>query len=199
MRIVLAFFLFQFCVLAKSNLNIALPQEVLHTKDELLAPNTGDIQFGNKKAKVQVVVFDSYSCYHCANLYNDTLPALQQMYIKTGKILFIHKEFPTDKLALFASKVVHCSVNPANTMHEIYSKHGSFLVKNYEQKLLAISGVNRNCVTKLDDNAITKLAYEYSKVLQIHSTPTVYVNGQILEKKALKYIIAQIDSELEKK
>jgi protein-disulfide isomerase len=199
MRIVLAFFLFQFCVLAKSNLNIALPQEVLHTKEELLAPNPKDIQFGNKKAKVQVVVFDSYSCFHCANLYNETLPVLETMYIKTGKILFIHKEFPLDKLALFASKVVHCSINPTKTMHEIYSKHNSFLVENYEQKLLAINGVNRVCVKKFDDKTITKLAYEYSKVLQINSTPTVYINGQPLEKKALKYFIAKIDSELEKK
>lgn len=199
MRIVLAFLLFQFCVFAKSNLNIALPQEVLHTKEELLAPNTGDIQFGNKKAKVQVVVFDSYSCFHCANLYNDTLPALEKMYIKTGKILFIHKEFPLDKLALFASKVVHCSANSAKTMHEIYSKQNSFLVENYEQKLLAINGVNGDCVKKFDDKTITKLAYEYSKVLKINRTPTVYINGQLLERNSLKYFIAKIDSELEKK
>ncbi len=199
MRIILAFFLFQFCVFAKSNLNIALPQEVLHTRDELLAPNTGDIQFGNKKAKVQIVVFDSYSCHHCANLYNEILPVLEKMYIKTGKIFFIHKEFPLDKLALFASKVVHCSVNPAKTMHEIYSKQNAFLVENYEQKMLAINGVNRGCVKKFDDTTITKLAYEYSKILKIHSTPTVYINGQILEKNALKYFITKINFELEKK
>ena len=198
MRIVIAFLLFQFCVFAK-NLNITLPQEVLHTKDELLAPNAGDIQFGNKKAKVRVVVFDSYSCHHCANLYNDTLPALEKMYIKTGKILFIHKEFPLDKLALFASKVVHCSANPAKTMHAIYSKQNSFLVENYEQKLLSINGVNRDCVSKFDENTITKPAYEYSKILNIHSTPTVYINGQVLEKNALKYFVTKIDSELEKK
>ena len=73
------------------------------------------------------------------------------------------------------------------------------MIANYEAKLLAITGVNGDCVAKFDDKTIIKLAYEYSKVLQINSTPTVYINGQILEKKALKHFIAKIDSELEKK
>ncbi len=199
MRIVIAVLLLQFCVLAKSNLNIALPQEVLRTKEELLAPNTGDIQFGNKKAKVRVVVFDSYSCFHCANLYKNVFPMLDKMYIKTGKVLFIHKDFPLDKLALFASKVVHCSENPLATMHEIYSKQDAFLVENYQQKFLAIKGINSDCIKNFDDKTIIKASYEYSKILKITGTPTVYINDKVIEKKSTKNFITIIEAEIAKK
>jgi protein-disulfide isomerase len=199
MRIVIAVLLLQFCVLAKSNLNIALPQEVLRTKEELLAPNAGDIQFGNKKAKVRVVVFDSYSCFHCANLYKNIFPMLDKMYIKTGKVLFIHKDFPLDKLALFASKAVHCSQNPIATMHEIYSKQDAFLVENYQQKLLAIKGINYDCIKNFDDKTITKASYEYSKILKITGTPTVYINEKVIENKSKKNFITIIEAEIAKK
>ena len=198
MRIIFVFLLLPFLTLAKSNLDISLPQENLRSKEELLAPFAGDIQIGNSNAKVKVVIFDSYSCHHCAKLYNEVFPVLEKKYIKTGKIAFIHKEFPLDKLALFASKVVHCSKNPQKTMNEIYSKQENFLTQNYEEKLLLINGIDKTCVQNFDEKTITKPAYEYSKVLKIHSTPTIYINGEILSKKGLKYFIAKIEEYLKK-
>lgn len=199
MRIVIALLLFQVCSLAKSNLDITLPQEVFRTKEELLAPQKGDIQIGNKNAKVKITVFDSYSCFHCANLYKNVFPMLEKMYIKTGKVLFIHKDFPLDKLALFASKTVHCSANPLATMNEIYSKQDTFLTSDYQKKFLAIKGVNADCIKNFDDKTITKASYEYSKILKITGTPTVYINGKVIEKKSPQNFTTIIEAELAKK
>jgi protein-disulfide isomerase len=196
---VLFVFLF-LCVssFAKSKLDIPLSKEALPSKQQLLLPFKEDFVLGNKNAKVTMIIFDSYSCFHCADFYKDTFPEIEKKYIKTGKINFIHKEFPLDKIALFATKVVHCSVNPFVAMNTIYKKQSSFFVKNYEEKLLALEGIDKSCVTNFNDNKIIKQIYQYSKVLDIHSTPTIYINGNELQKRGFQDISIKIDEILAK-
>jgi protein-disulfide isomerase len=49
---------------------------------------------GNKNAAVVVEVFTDFECPHCRELYINTLEPMMKDYCATGKIYFIHREFP---------------------------------------------------------------------------------------------------------
>jgi protein-disulfide isomerase len=72
-------------------------------------PTEGDMELGNKDAKVTVVEYASASCPHCAAFYNDVFPTLQKNYIDTGKIRFIFREFPHNDAALGAFMLARCA------------------------------------------------------------------------------------------
>lgn len=199
MRILLLIAL-SFSAFAKTKLDVSLqnaPQ--FRSKAELLKPLNDDIALGSKKSKVQVTIFDSYSCVHCARFYEEIFPVLEKDYIKTNKILFVHKSFPLDKRALFATKVVNCSSNKLAQAQEVYAHQGTLLEsKDYKTALLSLIGVDKSCVSKYNEDGLVKQTFEYSKVLEIRGTPTVLVNGREIERFSKKSLISAIEVELRK-
>ena len=189
------FLFFPFFVLGKSNLDFTLNNNIeFRSKEELLKPINGELFLGNKDAKIKIVVFDSYSCIHCARFYSEIFPILEENYIKTNKIFFVHKEFPLDKRALFATKTTNCSMNKLETVKEIYKNQEKLLTRNeYEEDLLKMKGINKLCVQNFNEDKLAKQAFEYSKVLSIRGTPTVFINGEKFEKLSKKNLISEID------
>jgi protein-disulfide isomerase len=49
---------------------------------------------GNKDAAVVVEVYTDFECPHCRILYMETLKPMMHDYCTTGKIYFIHRDFP---------------------------------------------------------------------------------------------------------
>jgi protein-disulfide isomerase len=164
-----------------------------------LASMPEDIALGNKDAKVTIVVFDSYSCVHCGKFYAELFPIIEQNYIKTGKVYFINKEFPLDSYAVFATKAVQCSQDKLASLQKVYDKQSSWLAsKEYQEDLLNITNATTECIEKYDEKSAQKLAFEYSKVLNLKATPTVFINGKQLEKLSKKELLTTIDGALGK-
>ena len=72
-------------------------------------PTEGDMELGNKDAKVTVIEYASASCPHCAAFYKEVFPTLQKNYIDPGKIRFIFREFPHNQPALGAFMIARCA------------------------------------------------------------------------------------------
>lgn len=199
-RLLLILFLLSGLVFAKSNLNLSIQnQQKLRSKAELLKPFNGEVTFGKPNAKVVLTIFDSYSCIHCGRFYREIFPILEKNYINKGLMFFIHKEFPLDRWALFATKIVACSKNKAEKIDEIYKNQLQFLEdKNYDKTLISSKNVNSKCVENFDDTTITKQVFEYSQVLEINGTPTVFINGEKLEKMTQKSLLQKVDAILQK-
>ncbi|HET6518369.1 MAG TPA: DsbA family protein, partial [Geminicoccaceae bacterium] len=64
-------------------------------------------------APVTVIEYASLTCSHCAAFHNETLPALKERYIDTGKVRLVYRDFPLDQRALDAAAVAHCA-DPAD-------------------------------------------------------------------------------------
>lgn len=65
-------------------------------------------KLGSDSAPIKVVEYSSLTCGHCAAFHKDDFPIITTKYIQTGKVQFIFKEFPLNKPALDASKVLRC-------------------------------------------------------------------------------------------
>lgn len=69
---------------------------------------------GDPEAPVTIYEYSSLTCPYCASFHAETLPLLRENYINTGKVKLIYREFPLDRLAVFASLLTRC-VDPHST------------------------------------------------------------------------------------
>jgi protein-disulfide isomerase len=197
-RFSLVLFLLTFFSFAKKPIDVSIQNQTIYrTKEALLAPMSEDISLGQKNAKVKVVVFDSYSCIHCGKFYDELFPILDQNYIKTNKVHFVNKEFPIDSYSVFATKAVQCSPDKLTALKTVYKNQEQWLSStNYEEYLMKLTNSNKACIEKYDEKAAQKTAFEYSKVLNLKATPTVFVNGKQLEKLSKKNLLEEIEKQL---
>jgi protein-disulfide isomerase len=49
---------------------------------------------GSEDAPVTIQLWSEFECPFSARFYRDTLPQIEEQYIKTGKVMFIYKDFP---------------------------------------------------------------------------------------------------------
>ncbi|MFB5610754.1 MAG: DsbA family protein [Nitrosopumilaceae archaeon] len=73
---------------------------------------------GDPNAPVTVVEFSDFQCPFCSRFYTQTLPALEENYIDTGKIKFVYRDLPLDNL--------HPNARPAHIAAECADEQGKF-------------------------------------------------------------------------
>lgn len=73
---------------------------------------------GNPNAPVTVIEFSDFQCPFCSRFYTQTLPALQENYIDTGKIKLVYRDLPLDNL--------HPNARPAHIAAECADEQGKF-------------------------------------------------------------------------
>ena len=163
---------------------------------QLNADNT--VSIGNKDAKVNIKVFSSLTCPHCANFHNKIFEKLKTEYIDTNKVLFEHHGFPLDLAALNGEKILRCSSDPKKRIKllgAIYKKQDQWAVgsdinkiNNSIKKIGKENGLKElkmeSCLK--DENMQDKILNERidaQKKYKISSTPTIIINEKKYEGK----------------
>ena len=179
--ILIAFFTLIFCFFI-SNLQA---KEILKIEEE-------EIILGDPNAPITMIEYASMSCPHCASFHLNTLPAIKEEYIDTGKVKFVFRDYPFNLPALQASMIIRC------VGENVYFKYINALFglqkkwvksKGSAEKLFEImnnSGMTQkefnNCLNDKDmENKILSGQLEAQKQLNIRTTPSFIVNGKKLE------------------
>src|ERR1700677_2321042 len=68
-----------------------------------------DSPLGAENAPVTIIEYASMTCPHCAAFEVQTFPKLKEKYIDTGKVRYIMREYPLDRLAAGALMVAGCA------------------------------------------------------------------------------------------
>ncbi len=68
-------------------------------------PRMADRSVGKADAPVTVIEYFSLTCPHCARFARDSFPQIQSQLIDTGKIRYVFRDYPLDKVALMAAQV----------------------------------------------------------------------------------------------
>lgn len=63
---------------------------------------------GNPDAPIIIEEYSALTCGHCAKFHHDTLPALKEKYIDTGKVYMIFKPFPLSARDMEGSMILTC-------------------------------------------------------------------------------------------
>jgi protein-disulfide isomerase len=147
---------------------------------------------------VNIKVFSSLTCPHCAEFHEKIYKNLEKEYINFGKVKFEHVSFPLDLAALNAEKILQCGeISQTNFefLSEIYKKQNQWAaasdvgtinnsIKNIGKKF----GLTENAMNKClnDKNLEEKILNERidaQKIYKISSTPTIYINEKKYEGK----------------
>jgi protein-disulfide isomerase len=173
-----------FTQLALAADNDPSPEDLAH------AGPGGDIMIGSDKAPVTIIEYASMTCPHCAHFEETTLPELKKRYIDTGKVRYIFREFPFDKLAAAGFMLARCAgPDKYETVVEtLFAKQPDWVVQKPIEPLMAIAKqfgfteesfnaclANQKVLDDIQavrDHAVNKLS--------VNSTPTFFINGKRL-------------------
>ena len=161
------------------------------TPEELAVPSPlGDVELGNKDAKVTIIEYASMTCSHCATFHEKTFPVLKSKWIDTGKVRFILREFPLDPLATAGFMLARCAGNdkyyPVVDLLFSQQKNWAFSNKPVEALLSLVkqAGFSQESFEACLKNqqiydAVNAVRDRAAQKLGVNSTPTFFINGQV--------------------
>ena len=83
---------------------------------------------GNENADIEVLVFESLTCPHCATFHKEIYPNLKIDFIDKNLVKVQFKSFPLDIVALNASKIAHCKNDgKSDILHFLYNNQSMWL------------------------------------------------------------------------
>ena len=151
--------------------------------------NEGDID-----AKINLIVYESLTCGHCADFHKNIYPELKKDFIEKGLVKIEFRSFPLDMMAFNASKIAHCK-NDGNSkiLHFLYMNQNKWVKGN------TIEEANTNLKNLLDsekfdlnfekcinnkeiENHVLEDRIEGVKKFDVNATPTLIINDKKFDK-----------------
>ena len=156
--------------------------------------NINSIYEGNKTAKIEIIVFESLTCSHCASFHTQIYPKLKKDFIDKKIVKIVFKSFPLDLAALNASKIAHCN-NDGNSkiLHLLYKKQNDWIkgekIEDFNSNLRKIIKDENieldfdKCLdNKLLEDHILQQRIEGVKKYKVNATPTIIINEKKFDK-----------------
>ena len=147
---------------------------------------------GKADAAVTIIEYSSMTCPHCAAFHAGPFPAIKKEYIETGKVKFIYRDFPLDRLALAAAMMARCApkeryfpvVDIVFRTQQNWAKVADPAAALSQIGLLA--GISKEtyqaCVgNKVVFDGVMKMRNDGDKKFKVQSTPTFIVNGKRID------------------
>ncbi|BCW90187.1 hypothetical protein sos41_33550 [Alphaproteobacteria bacterium SO-S41] len=164
------------------------------TKDQVLALTEHDIGIGNPEAPIKLIEYASSGCGHCAAFSIETLPKIKTEWIDKGIVYYVLRDFPLDNVAAAASVIARCLpkerfypfMDILFTNQAVWHSPQTADPKEALIELSRRAGLSREDVEScLKDQAaldrIQKSRDDASNILKVNSTPTMFINGDVIE------------------
>ncbi|USQ96453.1 DsbA family protein [Caulobacter sp. RL271] len=143
---------------------------------------------GSPKAPVQLVVYASASCPHCAHWWTTELPQVRKTFIDTGKVRLVFREFLTPPEAFAAAGFILSRRIPGKyfeVLTTVFQKQAD--IYRTEQLYEGLAAIGKQYgltdeqfkATMSDAAALKAVNERNAKAIDdgVESTPTFYVNG----------------------
>src|SRR5262249_31129861 len=153
-----------------------------------------DMALGPADAKVTITEYASMTCPHCAAFNEQVFPKIKAEFIDTGKVRYVFREFPLDIKAAAGYMFSRCIANgDANKYFAVpdllFKSQSDWVMKNPTESLTRIgkqAGLSQQQVEDcLKDQALLdKIAADQkyaNEVLKVNSTPTFFLNGEMMK------------------
>tara|TARA_B100000780_G_C20853783_1_gene339352 strand:- start:7 stop:591 length:585 start_codon:yes stop_codon:yes gene_type:complete len=145
----------------------------------------------NSNSVINVKVFSSLTCPHCADFHGKIYEKLEKEYINLGKVKFEHISFPLDLAALNAEKILQCGEKSQTNfkfLAEIYKKQNKWAagtdintinnsIKAIGKEFALTESVMNDCLAdKILEEKILNERIAAQKNYKVSSTPTIYID-----------------------
>jgi protein-disulfide isomerase len=153
-----------------------------------------DMALGPKDASVTIVEYASMTCPHCARFNEEVFPKIKSEFIDTGKVRYVFREFPLDIKAAAGSMLARCIAkdDPGKyfTVTDLLFKRQNDWVGPKTSEVLKQIGKQAGLSEKNVDDCLKDQALldkigadqKYANdVLKVNSTPTFFINGEMVK------------------
>jgi len=153
-----------------------------------------DMVLGPANASVTITEYASMTCSHCANFNETVFPKIKSEFIDSGKIRYVFREFPLDIKAAAGSMLARCIASGDAgkyfaVVDMLFKQQNDWVMKNTTETLTRIgkqAGLSQQAVEAcLKDQALLdKIAADQkfaNEVLKVNSTPTFFINGEMIK------------------
>jgi protein-disulfide isomerase len=153
-----------------------------------------DMAIGPANATVTVTEYASMTCPHCANFNETVFPKLKSEFIDSGKVRYVFREFPLDIKAAAGAMLARCIAKDDAPKYFavidlLFRQQNEWVTKNTTETLMRIgkqAGLSQlqveDCLK--DQKLLEKIAADQkyaNEVLKVNSTPTFFINGEMLK------------------
>ena len=149
---------------------------------------------GNSDAKIQLIIYESLTCSHCADFHNNVYPKVKENFVDKGFVKIEFRNFPLDMAALNASKIAHCNNDgKANILHFLFENQEKWAkeskIENINSKLKKILESQKyeldfeKCINNKEvEDYILQDRIDAVKKFNLNATPTLIINNKKFDK-----------------
>ncbi len=163
--------------------------------DSLKKETSQDVILGDPKAPVTVIVYGDYQCPFCGRFFSTTEQSIRENYVKSDKVKIVARNFQflgaESELAAQASACAKEQDNFWGYHDEIYKaeikdgrENNGNLNKDLFVQIAKSVGLDVNKFTSCYDSGkyadAIKQETQAAAALGVNSTPTIYVNGEMV-------------------
>lgn len=185
------------------------------------APLSDDFVMGKPEAPLVIVEYASMSCPHCAHFSATVLPQIEKVYVETGKVRYILRQFPLNEPALKAAQLLDCVGEQSSEKYYVFAKvlfdaqtkwafDTNFMAGL--ETIATVGGLSReqfqNCVVPTErEMKVLKKKKLAEESVKIPHTPYIFIGGEAFDgernfEAVSKFIdkkLAEIEKKVEKK
>jgi len=134
---------------------------------------------GDPSAPITMIEYASMTCPHCAEFHTGAYKLIKKEYVETGKVKFIYRDFPLDRLGLAAAMMARCA--PKERYFAIvniiyHTNFNGILINKYlngNDYISAHSDSESNC----DVNGVVAISYGSTRKFRIRDKKTKTIVG----------------------
>ena len=152
------------------------------------------ISEGDIDANIEIIVFESLTCIHCANFHEEIYPKLKKNYIDKGLAKIEFRSFPLDLAALNASKISHCrNDGKSEILHFLFKNQKEWAkgntVEEFNKNLKEVVNSQKfgidfdKCINnKRIEDFVLEDRINGVKKFNVNATPTIIINNKKFDK-----------------
>jgi len=172
--------------------------------DDVPAVTARDRVIGRADAPVTVIEYASFTCSHCADWYNDVLPAFKARFVDTGKVRLVFRNLPTSpaELAMTAAGIARCA--PADRYQAVagslYRGQAAMMAGGrtwFSDAIAAGDMTNAEIETCFADPTTSSGLQAEIRAAQaagVRGTPSFFVNGRLQPDPSIETLAAAIEA-----
>ena len=150
---------------------------------------------GNVDAEIELIVYESLTCSHCADFHKNVYPELKKDFIDKGLVKIEFRNFPLDMAAFNASKIAHCrNDGKSEILHYLFENQKQWIKGNSVEdansnlkKIIDDQNLELDfdkCINnKLIEDHILEDRIEGVKKFEVNATPTIIINNKKFDKQ----------------
>jgi len=140
---------------------------------------------GSKDAPVTIIEFSDFQCPYCGRFYQQTLPLIEENYIKTGKVKIVYRDFPLSfhQYAQKAAEAAECAHEQGKfwEYHDKLFENQNALdvasLKQYASELGLDAQKFNDCLDSGKKASEVQKDFNDGSMYGVSGTPTFFING----------------------